>query len=80
MTLISRLADLQGPDDLARFLFEACRSERLLNDIRGWDRQEGTEEYNGAIWQTVTTGLTESEKAKWRRVAALLSSLQEKRG
>lgn len=62
-------------DDLARLIFEACRRERLLNDIRGWDRVEGTEEYGGSTWQTVLCGITEAEKEKWRRVAEVVRSV-----
>lgn len=55
---------------LGRVIFEACMRERLLNDIRGWDRREGTEEYGGSTWKTVTTGISDINKAKWERVAA----------
>lgn len=54
-------------------VFEACMRERLLNDIRGWDRREYTEQYKGSAWQCVSPGLTPAEKAKWERVASRLA-------
>lgn len=64
---------MMGVDDLPRLLYEACSRERpRITGITGWDRREGSEEYAGSTWQTVTTGLTEAEKEKWRRVAAMV--------
>lgn len=53
-------------DHLGRIIFEAAMSERLLNDIRGWDRRE----WSADGWDHVVTGLKDEEKDKWRRVAA----------
>lgn len=55
-----------------QLLFEVCMSERLLNDIRGWDARDGTEEYGGSTWQTRTSGLPADAKAKWERAASRL--------
>jgi len=57
-----------------QMVFEACMLQRLLNDIRGWDRREYTEEYGGGTWQCVLPGLNPAEKVKWEMVAAELSA------
>lgn len=62
-------------DPLARAIFEACMRNRLLNDIRGWDRREYDEENSMGKWHCVSPGLTDAEKQKWERVAAEIRGL-----
>ncbi len=59
--------------ELGRAIFEACMRERLLNDIRGWDRREYEEDYGGSKWQCVSRGLKPDEKAKWERLSRIPS-------
>lgn len=61
--------------DAAKALFEACKAERIINEIRGWDRREWTEADKtglGGTWQIISPGLTDKEKARYQRAAERL--------
>lgn len=61
-------AALMGPGEM---LYEAARELGLVRDIRSWRAREYTENYNGAQWKCRTPGLSQAERARWNKLAAI---------
>lgn len=57
-----------------RALYEACQSEGINYDPRGWLRKEGVAHNRMGEWSVVVPALPDKEKAKWERAALRLSA------